>query len=87
VTHGVKFTCQHIVLYTIMMSAASLIPVSLGMNGGLYLVIVSLLDIGFLVLATALWRHYSDELARRTFKYSILYLFLLFAALFLDRMM
>jgi protoheme IX farnesyltransferase len=69
-----------------MMAAASLIPVSLGMSGLIYLVAVSVLDLGFLLLAAGLCRKYSDTLARRTFRYSILYLALLFAALFLDRL-
>jgi protoheme IX farnesyltransferase len=86
VTHGVEFTCRHMLLYTVMMAAASLIPVSLGMSGGVYLVLVVVLDLGFLYLAAALVRRYSDALARLTFRYSILYLTLLFAALFLDRL-
>jgi protoheme IX farnesyltransferase len=86
ITHGVKFTCQHILLYTVMMSAASLIPVSLGMSGEIYLALVTLLNIGFLYLAAQMVLHYSDALARKTFRYSILYLTLLFAALFLDRL-
>jgi protoheme IX farnesyltransferase len=86
ITHGVKFTCQHILLYTVMMSAASLIPVSLGMSGEIYLALVTVLNLGFLYLAAQLVLHYSDALARKTFRYSILYLTLLFAALFLDRL-
>jgi protoheme IX farnesyltransferase len=85
VTHGVEFTCQHILLYTVMLAAASLIPVSLGMAGWLYLAAVGAIDIGFLALAFRLHRQYSDALARSTFRYSILYLTLLFAALFADR--
>ena len=86
VTHGVAFTCQHILGYTLMLSAASLIPVSLGMSGSFYLIAISLLDLVFLAYAIALCRHYSDALARRCFRYSILYLTLLFAALFADRL-
>ena len=86
VTHGVSLTCQHILLYTVMLSAASLVPVSLGMSGAIYLVAVSLLDLGFLGLALALYLNYSDRLAKKTFGYSILYLTLVFAALFLDRL-
>ncbi len=86
VTPGVEFTCQHILLDTVMLAAASLIPVSLGMSGSIYLALVTLLNLGFLFLATALSRSYSDALAQRTFRYSILYLALLFAALFLDRL-
>jgi protoheme IX farnesyltransferase len=86
VTHGVGFTCQQILLYTVMLAAASLVPVSLGMSGWFYLGSVALLDLGFLALAVRLATGYSDALARRTFAYSILYLTLLFAALFLDRL-
>jgi len=86
VTHGIAFTCQHILWYTLMLAGASLIPVSLGMSGWFYLVAVSLLDLVFLGYAIALWRSYSDALARSTFRYSILYLTLLFVALFADRL-
>jgi protoheme IX farnesyltransferase len=86
VTHGVAFTCQHILMYTVMLAAASLIPVSLGMTSWLYLVAISVLDLIFLGYAVALVRNYSDALARRCFRYSILYLTLLFAALFADRL-
>jgi len=86
VTHGVEFTCQQILLYTVMLAAASLIPVSLGMSGWFYLAAVGLLDLVFLGYAVALCRHYNDALARRTFRYSIIYLTLLFAALFADRL-
>ena len=86
VTHGVAFTCQHILMYTVMLAGASLIPVSLGMTSWLYLVAISALDLIFLGYAIALVRNYSDALARRCFRYSILYLTLLFAALFADRL-
>ena len=86
VTHGVAFTCQHILMYTVMLAGASLIPVSLGMTSWLYLAAISVLDLIFLGYAMALVRNYSDALARRCFRYSILYLTLLFAALFADRL-
>jgi protoheme IX farnesyltransferase len=86
VTHGVAFTCQHILMYTVMLAGASLIPVSLGMTSWLYLVAIGVLDLIFLGYAIALVRNYSDALARRCFRYSILYLTLLFAALFADRL-
>jgi len=84
VTHGLALTCEHIVLYTIMLAAASLIPVSLGMSGALYLAVVLVLDGVFLYYALALWHRYSDQRARQTFRWSIVYLALLFAALVLD---
>jgi protoheme IX farnesyltransferase len=57
------------------------------MTSWLYLAAISILDLIFLAYAIALVRHYSDALARRTFRYSILYLTLLFAALFADRLL
>ena len=86
VTHGVPFTCRHILLYTVFLTVASLLPVWLGMSGWIYGAIVVGLDAGFLWLALQMCRGYSDGLARRTFRYSIIYLTLLFAALFLDRL-
>jgi protoheme IX farnesyltransferase len=87
VTHGVALTCQHILGYTVLLAGVSLIPVTLGMSGALYLLTVGALDLVFLGYAIALCRHYSDALARRTFRYSIVYLTALFAALFADRLL
>ncbi len=84
VTHGVKFTCLHSLLYVVMLSAATVLPYTLGMSGPWYLAAVLALDAIFLGYAFALWRNYSDELARRTFRWSIIYLTLLFAALLAD---
>jgi heme o synthase len=84
VTHGEEFTRLHILLYTIIMVAVTLMPVGSGMSGMLYLVAALVLNGVFLGYAIALYRRYSDSLARATFKYSILYLTLLFAALLVD---
>ncbi|MFC5299848.1 heme o synthase [Azospira restricta] len=86
VTHGIRFTCQHILLYTVMMTASTVVPFTLGMSGWFYLAAVTLLNLGFIAYAVALYRNYSDALAKRTFRYSIVYLTLLFAALFADRL-
>jgi len=86
VTHGIPFTCQHILLYTVMMAASTLVPFTLGMSGWFYVIAVTLLNLGFIAYAVALRRNYSDALAKRTFRYSIVYLTLLFAALFADRL-
>ena len=84
VTHGEAFTRLHILLYTVILVAVTLMPFGSGMSSWLYLAAATVLDAVFLAYAIALYRHYSDDLARRTFKYSILYLTLLFAALLLD---
>jgi protoheme IX farnesyltransferase len=84
VTHGEQFTQLHVLLYTVILTAATLLPVATGMGGMVYLLSAALLDGVFLYYAYQIWRHYTDALAKRTFAYSILYLSLLFAALLLD---
>jgi heme o synthase len=84
VTHGNHFTRLQILLYTLVLFAASLLPFIQGMSGVVYLAAAVVLGGWFLVLAWRLWRAYSEPLARRTFRFSIWYLSLLFAALLLD---
>jgi len=84
VTHGNAFTRLQVLLYTLVLFAGTLLPFVYGMSGWLYLVAALLLGGVFVGHALALWRRYSDRLARKTFRFSILYLSLLFAALLLD---
>jgi protoheme IX farnesyltransferase len=84
VTHGEAFTLLHILLYTIILFAVTLIPFVMGMSGLIYLVSAVLLGAGFLYFVIMLYRGYSDALAKTTFKYSVNYLMLLFAALLID---
>jgi protoheme IX farnesyltransferase len=84
VTHGAEFTRLHVFLYTLVLFAGSLLPFIQGMSGAVYLVAAVLLNAGFVGYAWKLWRSYSDALARKTFRYSIIYLSLLFAALLID---
>jgi protoheme IX farnesyltransferase len=84
VTHGSELTRLHILLYTIALVAATLLPFAIGMSGPLYLLAALVLGGAFLRLAWRLRRHYSDALARRTFRFSIAYLALLFTALLID---
>ncbi|OIQ86482.1 protoheme IX farnesyltransferase [mine drainage metagenome] len=84
ITHGEEFTRLHILLYTVVMVAVTMMPYGNGMSGMIYLGSAIVLNAIFLAYAIALYRRYSDDLARRTFRYSILYLTLLFAALLLD---
>jgi protoheme IX farnesyltransferase len=84
VTHGAELTRLHVLLYTLVLLAGTLLPFAVGMSGWVYLASALVLGCGFVVLAWRLWRDYSDALARHTFRYSILYLSLLFAALLAD---
>jgi len=83
-THGEKYTRLHILLYTVILFAVTLMPFISGMSGVVYLAAAVLLGAVFLAYAWKIYREYSDDLARRTFRYSIVYLSLLFAALLID---
>jgi protoheme IX farnesyltransferase len=84
VTHGVRHTCTQALLYTLGLVASSVLPFFTRMSGVLYLASALVLGAIFIGYATALWRRYSDPLARAMFRYSIAYLTLLFAALMVD---
>ena len=84
VTHGSEFTRLQILLYTIVLFAACLLPFVYGMSSWLYLIAAVVLSAGFCLHGFWLWRDYSDALARRTFRFSLWHLSLLFLALLLD---
>jgi len=84
VTHGEEFTRLHILLYTVILFGVALMPYGYGMSGLIYLAASLVLNSIFMVYAVALYRKYSDALSRSMFRYSILYLSLLFAALLVD---
>jgi protoheme IX farnesyltransferase len=84
VTHGNEFTRLMVLLYTFILFAACLMPYIYGMSSWIYLVVAVGLNIGFSGYAFMLWREYSDALARRTFRFSLIHLSLLFAALLVD---
>ncbi len=84
ITHGAEFTRLQVLLYTIVLFAATLLPFTFRMSGWIYLAAAVVLGAWFVAYAWRLWRHYSDTLARQTFRFSIWHLSLLFAALLLD---
>jgi len=84
VTHGQRFTRLYVLLYTLVLFASSLLPFAYGMSGWIYLGAAVILSGVFVAYAVRLYVDYSDALARRTFRYSIAYLALLFAALLVD---
>jgi protoheme IX farnesyltransferase len=84
VTHGNEFTRLQVLLYTFILFAGCLLPFVYGMSSWIYLAAAVALSAGFCGYAWKLWRSYSDELARRTFRFSLIHLSLLFAALLVD---
>lgn len=84
VTHGSEFTRLQILLYTFILLAACLMPFIYGMSSWLYLAVALGLSAGFCWYAWRLWQNYSDALARKTFRFSLIHLSALFAALLLD---
>jgi len=84
VTHGQRFTRLYVLLYSLVLFASSLLPFAYGMSGWIYLAAALALSGVFVVYAIRLYVSYSDALARRTFRYSIAYLALLFTALLVD---
>jgi heme o synthase len=84
VTHGNEFTRLQILLYTLVLFAGCLMPFVFGMSSWIYLIAAVVLGIGFCAYGFRLWRRYSDELARETFRFSLVHLSVLFAALLVD---
>ena len=84
VTHGNQFTRLMVLLYTLILFAACLMPYIYGMSSWIYLLVALVLNAIFCLYSFYLWLDYSDELARKTFRFSLLHLSALFAALLLD---
>lgn len=84
VTHGIAFTKLNVLLYTILLLVVSVLPFVVGMSGWLYLSGAILLGIRFLYWAIVLYRTERPAIAMRTFRFSIVYLMMLFVFLLID---
>jgi protoheme IX farnesyltransferase len=84
VTHGMKYTGLQVWLYSVALAACSLLPFAVGMSGLVYLAAAVALNAVFLRHGWLVHKHYSDQIARKAFAWSIVYLSLLFAALLVD---
>ncbi len=84
VTHGEEFTRLQILLYSYILVAVTLLPFTIHMFGGIYLLGAVYLNARFMYYVVKLYRNYSDELSRKTFFYSIMYLMYLFAVMLAD---
>jgi heme o synthase len=84
VTHGVDYTRRQILLYTVLLVLATLLPYATHMSGPLYLAAALGLDAFFMIHALRLNLTPGDAVAMRTFRFSVKYLMWLFAALLID---
>ena len=84
VQKGVAFTKQHILLYTFLLLASTMLPYAVGMLGEIYLLSALVLGVIFLSYSYRLYKDDSNSLAMPTFAYSIIYLAALFAAMLVD---
>jgi protoheme IX farnesyltransferase len=84
VTHGKRYTRLQVLLYTLILFAVSLLPYVIRMSGAIYLSFALLLGGVFIAYALRIYLRYSDRVAQKTFRYSIVYLAALFAALLVD---
>jgi protoheme IX farnesyltransferase len=84
VTHGEKYTRLQVLLYTLILIAVTLMPYATQMSGLIYLAGAAVLDGIFLYYALRIYLNYSDEIAKKAFRYSIVYLAALFVVLLVD---
>jgi protoheme IX farnesyltransferase len=84
VTHGIAFTKLNILLYTCLLFAISLLPFVVGMSSWIYLIGAVILGGRFLYWAIKLKLSPDPQIAIKTFRFSIVYLMLLFVLLLLD---
>jgi protoheme IX farnesyltransferase len=84
VTHGKAYTRLQVLLYTLILFAVSLLPYVIRMSGLAYFIAALVLGGFFVAYALRIYLAYSDAVAQKTFRYSIVYLAALFAALLVD---
>ncbi len=84
VTHGEKLTRLHVLLYTVLLTAVTIMPFATGMFGYIYLFATLVLNTIFILLTVRLYVRYTDQLSRRVFKFSIQYLAALFTVMLID---
>jgi protoheme IX farnesyltransferase len=84
VTHGKAYTRLQVLLYTLILFAVSLLPYVVRMSGAVYLLAALVLGGIYIFHALRIYRAYSDAVAQKAFRYSIVYLSALFAALLVD---
>jgi len=86
VVKGIPYTKKQIVLYTLALILITFAPYALSMRGTFYGISVALLNGGFLYLAIKVYQNDSPKPPRQLFGYSILYLFMIFVSMIIDKM-
>jgi protoheme IX farnesyltransferase len=84
VIYGIPYTKLNVLLYTILLVVVSILPFLVGMSGWIYLIGALILGGRFMYWSTLLYRHEQPVIAMRTFRYSIIYLMILFVMLLID---
>jgi heme o synthase len=84
VTHGIAHTKLHVLLYTVLLIIVSALPYVVGMSGGVYITAALVLGARFFYWAVLLYRREEPRVAMCTFRFSIVYLMLLFIFLLVD---
>jgi len=84
VTHGIAYTKLHILLYTCLLFAVSLLPFVIDVSGMIYFVAAIILGLGFIYWAVRLMRSDNPDIPLKMFRYSIYYLGFIFFFLLLD---
>ncbi len=87
VVAGERETRRQILIYSLLLAPVALVPVALGISGWLYGALAAVLGVVLVVRAWRVWRAYTEAAAKRLFRFSILYLFLIFCGLLADRML
>jgi len=84
VTHGIRYTKVHTLLYTLILFAVTLMPFATGMSGMLYLIGAVVLGLGFIYWAVVMMIGKNPDAPMQTFRYSIIYLMALFIIMLAD---
>lgn len=87
VTHGLPLTRLYILLYTLLMIAVTYLPWIINVTGMIYGIGITVLNVIFLYYAWGVFRNHNPRFPYATFRYSIIYLMLLFLLLLLDHLL
>jgi protoheme IX farnesyltransferase len=85
VVAGPRATKRQMLLYTLVLWPCAFAPYYLGLAGIIYAAVAVLLCVSFTGFAIRVWLDSDEQSAKAMFGFSILYLFLLFALMVLDR--